>query len=104
MQPNRRFEITDKRSGAAINVRVYAGASAAEIADVDTSDQIIHVRLTSLEPGGHEANEELRTFLAQALGVEPNKIDVVAGENGRDKILAVEGLNADQIDAALNVR
>lgn len=101
MSQDRRFEITDKRSGAAINVHVYTGAAKAEI--VGVQEGVISARLTTENAGDNSANEELCALLAATLDLGIRNITIVAGESGRDKIISLEGISASQIDAILGV-
>jgi uncharacterized protein len=48
------------------------------------------------------ANEELVRFLGRkVLGVAPSRLEVVRGETGRDKVLAVEGVTMEEVRARL---
>ncbi len=44
-----------------------------------------------------KANEAVRAFLAERLGVGVRAVDLVAGEKSRDKVVAVEGLNGGEL-------
>lgn len=44
-----------------------------------------------------KANEALRAFLAERLGVGIRGVDLVSGEKSRDKVVAVEGLNGGEL-------
>lgn len=103
MPQERNFNITDKRGGAAINVRVVSQSDKAEIAGVINNDgmSIIRVRVTAPSEGDAAANAELVTLLAERLEIEPNRIAIVAGETRRDKIVSIEGLTSGQVDELL---
>jgi hypothetical protein len=45
-----------------------------------------------------KANEALIAFLADLLGVRKNRIEILAGEHGLDKIVAILDLNADEVE------
>lgn len=47
------------------------------------------------------ANEALARFLGKALGVAPSAVRIVAGATGRDKLVAVAGLDAASAQARL---
>ena len=51
------------------------------------------VRLTA-PPVEGAANEALARFLGKALGVPPSAVRIVAGATGRNKVVAVAGLDA----------
>jgi uncharacterized protein YggU (UPF0235/DUF167 family) len=40
----------------------------------------------------------LIAFLAKVLGVRKNRIEIVAGESGLDKIVAVESMSAEEVE------
>ena len=96
----RKFEITDARGGAAMGVRVVTRATSTEVAG-RLDDGTLKVRLQASPAGSDEANTELVNFLAEVLQVEASKIEVVAGENHRDKILSIEGLTTQQVETRL---
>ena len=97
---DRKFEITDARGGAALGVRVVTRSTATEIAG-KTEDGTLKVRLMASPAGDPAANKELVEFLAAQLGVPVNRIEVVAGEGHRDKILSIEGLSVHEVEAKL---
>lgn len=96
----RRFEITDSRGGAALNVRVVTQAARAEVAGV-TDDGAVKVRLTASSAGDPAANAELIDLLSALLGVAAQQLEVVAGVTGREKIVSIEGLTSAQVEAIL---
>lgn len=99
LKRNFQINITDARSGAAITVRVTPGAPAAEIAG--QQDGVIKIRLRAADAEATEANEELIAFLASQLDIPVKHIEIVAGANGRDKIISIEGLTTAQVEGAL---
>jgi uncharacterized protein len=98
MSQNRKFEITDARGGAAFAVRVVTRAEVSEIVGTQ-EDGALRVRLVASPAGDPAANKELVDLLAKQLQVAPNKIEIVAGANGRDKMISVEGITTADIDA-----
>jgi uncharacterized protein YggU (UPF0235/DUF167 family) len=44
-----------------------------------------------------KANEELVRFLAEILGVAKTRIEIVAGQSGRDKLISVLDMDADSV-------
>lgn len=99
---DRKFEITDARGGAAIGVRVVTRASETELAGRN-EDNTIKIRLKATPAGDPSANTELVEFLAEKLGVEAAKIEIVAGESKRDKILSIEGLTTADVEDKLGL-
>lgn len=101
MNPNRRFEITDARGGAALNIRVVTQADQTEIVGVQ-EDGVLKVRLIASPAGDPAANKELIEFLAARLGVSIDHIEIVAGANGREKIVSIEGVTSEQVQAMID--
>lgn len=97
---DRKFEITDARGGSALGVRVVTRATHTEIVGKN-EDGTLKVRLQASPAGDPTANQELVDFLAGKLGVGTDKIEIVAGESTRDKILSVEGLTTRQVEDKL---
>lgn len=97
---DREFKITDARGGAAIGVRVVTRAASTEIAGKN-EDGTLKVRLMASPAGDPSANKELIEYIAARLGVPADKIEVVAGADNRDKILTIEGLSSQEVDAKL---
>jgi uncharacterized protein (TIGR00251 family) len=44
-----------------------------------------------------KANEAIRGFLAERLGVSVRAVEFVSGEKSRDKVVTVEGLNGGEL-------
>ncbi len=85
--------------GAAITVRVTPRASRNEITDIQ-EDGTVKIRLTA-PPVEGQANTALIRFLADLLGVAPSKIEIIAGQSGRDKLVTITGLSADTVQARI---
>ena len=100
MPQDRKFEITDARRGAALTVRVVTQAAQTEFAGVQ-DDGVVKIRLTARAAGDDAANAELVGFLADALGVETEQLEIVAGARERDKIISIEGVTLGAVEAAL---
>ena len=81
------------RSGAALAIRVTPRARKNEIAQV-LEDGTIKVRLTA-PPIEGKANEALLQFLSEVLGVATNRIEIIAGMTGSDKLVSVEDLDPE---------
>jgi uncharacterized protein (TIGR00251 family) len=76
-------------------VRVTPRASRNEIVEV-LSDSTVKIRLTA-PPVEGKANEELIKFLSEVLGVAKSKMEIVAGERGRDKLVSILDMNSDEV-------
>ena len=60
----------------------------------------IVIRVTA-PPVDGKANAALCAFVARAAGVPPSRVRVVRGATSRDKVVRVEGADADAVRAAL---
>jgi uncharacterized protein YggU (UPF0235/DUF167 family) len=100
MTANRKFEITDARGGAAFTVRVVTRALNTEMMGVQ-EDGTLRIRLKAPSAGDPVANEELLDFLAEKLEVEKKKIEIVAGANGREKLVSVTGITTADVEMRL---
>ena len=86
---------SDGKRGAALPVRVTPRASRNEIVEV-LADSTVKVRLTA-PPVEGKANEELIKFLSEVLGVAKSKMEIVAGEKGRDKLVSILDMDSDEV-------
>jgi uncharacterized protein (TIGR00251 family) len=71
--------------------------------DRDGAARVIRVRVTA-PPVGGQANMALVKLLAKALGVPRSRLTIVRGQSARDKLVRVEGLDADDAHARLRKR
>lgn len=102
MSTSRKFQrITDAQGGVAFTVRVVTRAVNTELAGVQ-DDGILKIRLKASPAGDPAANEELRQFLAGHLGVSVEKVEIVAGADGRDKLVSVVGVTPDDVESKLS--
>ncbi len=93
--PKRDFHLHDGKKGAAIAVRVTPRASHNKITEV-MDDGTIKVHLAA-PPVDGEANEQLIIFLADVLNIPKSRIDIVAGEAGRDKLISVIDMDVETV-------
>ncbi len=80
------------KKGAALAVRVIPRSSRNEIAEV-LNDGSVKVRLTSSSES-EDMNKVLLDYLAQVLEIPYSHLDIVAGVNGRTKLISVLDLEA----------
>jgi uncharacterized protein (TIGR00251 family) len=92
------FRVEDRDGGARFPVRALPRASRTELAG--DYGEAVRVRLAA-PPVEGAANAELIAFLAKRLGVAKSAVRVVKGERGRDKIVDVNGLTAEQVRSRL---
>ena len=83
-----------------ILVRVVPRSSREEVAGL--SEGAVRIRLTA-PPLENRANEALVRFLSRALGVSRSRVELVAGERGRNKVVRVHGMVREEIFRRLGV-
>jgi hypothetical protein len=91
----RKFKLHNGKSGAALTVRVTPRARRTEVAEI-LEDGTIRIRVTA-PPVEGKANAALVRFLAEVLGISKNRIEIVAGEKGLDKIVTITDLSAAEV-------
>jgi len=91
----RKFILHDGQRGSALAVRVTPRASRNEIVGM-LNDGTIKVHL-AVDPTDGEANDLLVDFLAEVLGVPKSRVEIVAGENGRDKLISVLDMDGETV-------
>jgi len=90
---SRKYELHSGQRGSALAVRITPRASRNQIVGV-LDDGTIKVYLDS-DPSEDELNTELLSYLAEVLGVPKSRVEVVAGENGRDKLVSVLDMDVE---------
>ena len=91
----RKYQLHDGKKGAALAVRVTPRASHNEIVEIQ-GDGTVKIHLTAPAHEG-KANEELIKFLSDILGAPKSHIDIVAGASGRDKLVTVLDMDAQEV-------
>jgi uncharacterized protein len=89
----RKFELHSGQRGSALAVRITPRADRNQIVGV-LDDGTIKVYLVS-DPSEDELNTELLSYLAEVLGVPKSRVEVVAGESGRDKLVSVMDMDVE---------
>ncbi len=92
--------ISPTPEGVRLRLRVQPRASSEEVAGI-TGDAI-RLRLRA-PPVEGAANEALVRFLAARLGVPRSAIALEAGRAGRDKLVTVAGVTAEEVARRLGV-
>lgn len=95
----RDYRFHDGKSGAALTIRVTPRARRNEIVEI-LSDLTIKIRLTA-PPVEGKANKALIKYLSEVLDIPSSKIDIVAGDTGRDKIVSIIDADSDAIHKKL---
>lgn len=91
----RKFELHDGQKGAAIAIRVTPRAAQNKIIGA-LSDGTIKIHLTAESAEGQD-NSMLIEFLSEILGIPEDRIDVVAGDAGKDKLVSVLDMDVDTL-------
>lgn len=79
-------------------VKVVPRASKSQI--VGTEGDALKIRLNA-PPVEGKANDALRAFLADVLGVRRAQIEIVMGQTARRKVVRVRGVSAQEIERKL---
>lgn len=90
---DRKYELHSGQRGSALGVRVTPRASQNQIVGV-LNDSTVKVHLVC-GPSDEEINVELLSFLAEVLGVPKSRVEIVAGGNGRDKLVSVLDMDVE---------
>jgi uncharacterized protein YggU (UPF0235/DUF167 family) len=91
---SRKFRLHDGKRGAALAVRVTPKASKNEVIEIQ-SDGTVKVRIM-----GH-GNDDLLVYLAQVLGVPRNRVEIIVGESGNDKLISILDMDKDEVTEKL---
>jgi uncharacterized protein (TIGR00251 family) len=95
----RKYRLHDGKKGAALAVRVTPRASQNDIVEIQ-SDGTVKIHLTAPAHDG-KANEELIKFLSEILGAPKTHIEILAGASGRDKLVTVLDMDADEVHSRI---
>ncbi len=85
---------------AQVQVRLQPRAAREEIAG--PRHGVLLVRVTA-PPVGERANRALCRLIAKRAGVAPSRVSIERGGHGRDKLVAVQGIEQAALDAALGL-
>ena len=94
------FTVRDTAQGARFALRVQPRASRNAIAGV--VGDAVKLAITA-PPVDGKANQAVIEFLAELFGVSKSSVTIVSGETGRNKVIAVRGVSAEQARKALGV-
>lgn len=92
---SRNYVLHSGQRGSALAVRITPRASRNQIVGV-LNDGTIKVHLAS-EPADEGLNVDLVDYLAEVLGVPKSRVEIVAGENGRDKLVSVLDMDVETV-------
>jgi uncharacterized protein YggU (UPF0235/DUF167 family) len=91
----REFYFHDGKKGGALAVRVSEGAGENQINMIlDDGTLLINLK-------GHpeDLNKELVLYLSKELGIGVKRIDLIAGQEGEDKLLSILDIEPDKLQA-----
>ena len=91
--------LSDGHQGSALAIRVTPRAKRNQIVEV-MADDTIKVRLTA-PPVEGKANQALVDFLAEVLGVNKSRIEMVGGATSRDKLVSILDMPAAKAQAII---
>ncbi len=83
-----------------LNVRVVPNASKAEVVGW-LEEAVLKVKVMA-PPEGGRANREVIALIARATGIARREVTIVSGEKSRNKVIAVQGMDADQLRGCLS--
>ncbi len=92
------LDLRDTAEGVTLRVRVQPRASRSQLGG--EREGALVVRLTA-PPVDGRANEALSRLLADVLGLAPSAVRLVRGDSGRDKLVAIAGIDAATARARL---
>jgi uncharacterized protein (TIGR00251 family) len=83
---------------ARIDVRLRPRGHADQLLGIE--DGVLQARV-SARPVDGRANRALCRLIAKRVGVAPSRVSVVRGEKSREKLIRVEGVEQEALQAAL---
>lgn len=87
-------------AAARLAIKAVPGANRDEI--VGPYGDRLKIRIAA-PPEGGKANKAICALIADALGVKKSAVTVITGTASPEKIIRIEGLNADEIRKKLRV-
>ena len=85
-----------RREGQAVLFKVRVQPRAAKNGLAGFYDGALRVRVTA-PPAEGEANEACRALLAKMLNVPKSGVEIVSGQTGRNKLVRVAGVTAEEV-------
>ncbi len=92
------FTVRDTAQGAQFALRVQPRASRNAV--VGVIGDAVKLAITA-PPVDGKANQAVIDYLAKLFSVPKSAITILSGETGRNKLIAVRGLSAEQVRKAL---
>jgi uncharacterized protein (TIGR00251 family) len=92
----RKFQLHHGTTGSAIAVRVTTRMTRNEIIEI-LEDGTVKIRITSAPVDG-KANDMLIDYLAKVLDVSPGKVQIIAGQTSKNKLISILELDTDEVN------
>jgi uncharacterized protein YggU (UPF0235/DUF167 family) len=92
---DRKFKLHDGKKGAALAIRITPRAMQNKVVDI-LSDGTVKVHITA-DPSDLRTNDILLSFLSQELNVSKNRLEIVGGDTGRDKLVSFLDMEAEAL-------
>ena len=92
----RNLDLKNGEVGAAITVKITPRAPKNQIIGV-MENGTIKIRLNA-PPVDGKANLALIRFLGEILNIQESKIEIVAGETNRTKLISFTGINSEELN------
>ncbi|MEM3494089.1 MAG: DUF167 domain-containing protein [Thermoplasmata archaeon] len=93
--------IQETERGVLLHLVVIPNSTKTRIGGFDPWRGAIKVYVAA-PPAQGSANSCLIDFLAELLGVEKSKIEIVSGHHSREKVLAISGLSKKLLEERIN--
>ncbi|HHH41324.1 MAG TPA: YggU family protein [Chloroflexi bacterium] len=93
------MRITEGKKGCTFGVHVVPRSHRDGV--VGLYGEALKVRLKA-PPVGGKANQALRAFLAERLGVPTEAVEIISGHTSRHKVVRVAGVVAEDVRALLD--
>lgn len=89
----REFRFHDGGKGAALAIRIKSGSKSRRILKVLKDGTVV----IGFPGAGYDANQELLKFLALELGIAQENLQVIAGHEGKNKLVSVLHLKPEDV-------
>ncbi|MGB2962625.1 MAG: hypothetical protein WBB69_01425 [Anaerolineales bacterium] len=87
----REFNFHDGEKGSAIAIRITKGKGRQRIVKVLRDGTVV----IDLPEEVEDIDQELIKFLSNQLGIEPKRFDIIAGEEGQEKLISILDMNPE---------
>jgi uncharacterized protein YggU (UPF0235/DUF167 family) len=92
---DRKFRLHDGKKGAALAIRITPRAKHNKVVDI-LSDGTVKIHITA-GPTDAMTNEILLGFLSEKFNIAKNRLEIVGGGTGRDKLVSFLDMEAENL-------